>query len=214
MPTHPDTRLHIPDPCHEDWDAMTPASRGRHCASCDKTVVDVTRMAPPVAVRYLEQVRTALPSGAHVCVRAHADRAGRLLAPSATRRLLTNGLAAVIAMTIAGCQGEGPKVAQPTAQPQPTSAQAVETTPATAPPGTAGTRELMGDVCVQPEPPNVVKGEVEARPTPQTVVTGLIAVAPEPEPSPIVTAPAPEVQDHAVLMGKPSVQHREAPPQP
>src|SRR4051812_14945111 len=104
------TQLHIPKPCHEDWNAMTPATQGRHCASCDKTVVDVTRMRPVEAVRFLGELRSGLPKGGEVCVRAHADPSGRLLMPSATRRLLTNGLAAVIAMTIAGCHGDGPKV--------------------------------------------------------------------------------------------------------
>jgi TonB family protein len=30
-------------PCHEDWQQMTPAPGGRHCASCDRVVVDFTR---------------------------------------------------------------------------------------------------------------------------------------------------------------------------
>lgn len=36
--------INIPKPCSEDWDAMTPNSIGRHCLSCDKTVVDFTQM--------------------------------------------------------------------------------------------------------------------------------------------------------------------------
>ena len=30
----------IPEPCHENWNSMTPREQGRHCASCDKVVVD------------------------------------------------------------------------------------------------------------------------------------------------------------------------------
>jgi TonB family protein len=30
----------VPKPCAENWDKMTPAERGRHCASCNKTVID------------------------------------------------------------------------------------------------------------------------------------------------------------------------------
>ena len=30
----------VPKPCSENWDKMTPAERGRHCASCNKTVID------------------------------------------------------------------------------------------------------------------------------------------------------------------------------
>jgi len=33
-------KLSIPAPCTENWDNMTPNERGRHCASCDKTVID------------------------------------------------------------------------------------------------------------------------------------------------------------------------------
>jgi hypothetical protein len=34
----------IPEPCHQNWDAMTPNEQGRHCTSCVNTVVDVTCM--------------------------------------------------------------------------------------------------------------------------------------------------------------------------
>jgi len=34
---------HIPNPCHKDWNQMTPNEKGRFCASCSKTVVDFTK---------------------------------------------------------------------------------------------------------------------------------------------------------------------------
>lgn len=37
--------LRIPEPCHEDWNQMTPSDKGRHCSSCDKTVIDFTMMS-------------------------------------------------------------------------------------------------------------------------------------------------------------------------
>ena len=37
--------IHIPTSCHENWDNMTPLTQGRHCDSCEKTVVDFTGMS-------------------------------------------------------------------------------------------------------------------------------------------------------------------------
>ena len=37
-------RIAIPEPCHEDWNQMSPNAQGRFCSSCAKTVVDFTQM--------------------------------------------------------------------------------------------------------------------------------------------------------------------------
>ncbi|SFQ76755.1 carboxypeptidase-like regulatory domain-containing protein [Hymenobacter arizonensis] len=47
------TRLAIPQPCAESWDAMRPASNGRHCAACQKTVVDFTLKTDAEILAYL-----------------------------------------------------------------------------------------------------------------------------------------------------------------
>ena len=77
---------------------MTPGSHGRHCASCDKTVIDVTAMSPAEATTYLSQQAPArLAQGERICVRARANRQGTLVRPGIQRRLLTNGMAVMLA---------------------------------------------------------------------------------------------------------------------
>ncbi|MBK8498621.1 MAG: carboxypeptidase-like regulatory domain-containing protein [Flavobacteriales bacterium] len=35
--------ISVPTPCHENWNAMTPAGTGRHCDKCQHTVMDLTQ---------------------------------------------------------------------------------------------------------------------------------------------------------------------------
>ncbi|MCR4031658.1 MULTISPECIES: energy transducer TonB [Flavobacterium] len=39
-------KITIAEPCHENWDQMTPNENGRFCMSCSKTVIDFTSMLP------------------------------------------------------------------------------------------------------------------------------------------------------------------------
>ncbi|WP_166920888.1 energy transducer TonB [Flavobacterium poyangense] len=45
-------KLSIPEPCHENWDKMTPKDNGRFCLSCAKTVVDFSKMQPEEIQHY------------------------------------------------------------------------------------------------------------------------------------------------------------------
>ncbi|GAA0315903.1 hypothetical protein GCM10009087_27990 [Sphingomonas oligophenolica] len=47
------TEILFPEPCHEDWEAMRPDERGRHCAACDKKVHDLATYTPEEAERLL-----------------------------------------------------------------------------------------------------------------------------------------------------------------
>ena len=48
--------LSIPTPCHENWDAMTPQQQGRFCGSCQKTVVDFTKMTDQQVLNYFSEM--------------------------------------------------------------------------------------------------------------------------------------------------------------
>ncbi|WP_166920106.1 hypothetical protein [Flavobacterium poyangense] len=39
-----ENKINIPKPCSENWNSMTPNSKGRFCDSCSKTVIDFTKM--------------------------------------------------------------------------------------------------------------------------------------------------------------------------
>jgi hypothetical protein len=48
-------KITIPEPCHEDWNKMTPNDNGRFCGSCSKNVVDFTNMLPDEIQVYFQQ---------------------------------------------------------------------------------------------------------------------------------------------------------------
>jgi hypothetical protein len=58
----------IPEPCHENWNHMTPKEKGRHCDSCDKVVVDFTKSSKDEIVTHLES------SSGKTCGRFRSDQ--------------------------------------------------------------------------------------------------------------------------------------------
>jgi hypothetical protein len=77
----PTTRLHLPQPCAESWAAMTPIAAGRHCAACQKTVVDFTHKTDAEILAALRQ------AAGETCGRLRADQLGRpLVAPAPAPR--------------------------------------------------------------------------------------------------------------------------------
>jgi hypothetical protein len=47
--------LSIPEPCHENWDKMTPQDQGRFCMNCSKVVVDFTEMSNTQILNYVQK---------------------------------------------------------------------------------------------------------------------------------------------------------------
>lgn len=48
-------KIHIPEPCHEDWGKMTPNEQGAFCKSCAKTVVDFSKKTDDEVQKYLAE---------------------------------------------------------------------------------------------------------------------------------------------------------------
>src|SRR5947208_42801 len=67
--------FHIPQPCHEDWDKMTSAAKGRFCESCSKQVVDFSLMTDNEVLNYFKK------STGKVCGRFANDQLQRSFIP-------------------------------------------------------------------------------------------------------------------------------------
>lgn len=64
--------LAIPQRCHENWDQMSAQEQGRFCSSCQKIVVDFTRMSDQELLAFFQR-----PSGNRVCGRLRRDQLER-----------------------------------------------------------------------------------------------------------------------------------------
>jgi hypothetical protein len=63
--------LSIPQPCHENWEAMTLQEKGRFCGACQKTVVDFSTMSDRQLAEFFKK-----PTGS-VCGRFSKEQLGR-----------------------------------------------------------------------------------------------------------------------------------------
>lgn len=117
--------LSIPQPCSESWDAMTPTSAGRHCAACQKTVVDFTQKTDAELLAYFAQ-----PS-AGTCGRFWADQLARpiqpaeVLAPVSRWRVWLAAAATVWSLREATSLQAGAKVPTPVHHPKKKAGRAV-----------------------------------------------------------------------------------------
>lgn len=67
-------KLSIPEPCHEDWDKMTPDETGRFCQSCVKSVVDFSNMKTTEIQDYFIQNQ-----GKGICGRFRTEQLDRIV---------------------------------------------------------------------------------------------------------------------------------------
>ena len=63
--------LSIPKPCHENWDRMTLADKGKYCGSCQKVVTDFTTMSDREIIQFFKK-----PTGS-VCGRFNQEQLER-----------------------------------------------------------------------------------------------------------------------------------------
>ncbi|WP_046757240.1 carboxypeptidase-like regulatory domain-containing protein [Kordia jejudonensis] len=69
---HPKITIRIPEPCHEDWNEMTPTQKGKFCNVCTKEVIDFTAESD-------EQIIQHFQKNDNVCGRFHTSQLDRKL---------------------------------------------------------------------------------------------------------------------------------------
>ena len=57
MAKHLNLNLTIPEPCKQNWDDMIPNSEGKHCNSCQKTVVDFSNFTDKELVEFFKKAQ-------------------------------------------------------------------------------------------------------------------------------------------------------------
>lgn len=62
----------IAEPCHENWEAMTQAEKGKFCGSCQKQVIDFTNMSDSQLAAFFKK-----PGNGSVCGRFYNDQLDR-----------------------------------------------------------------------------------------------------------------------------------------
>ena len=90
-------KLNIPEPCHEDWSIMTPASQGRFCASCKKEVVDFTELSR-------KQIADKVKNGEKICGRYRKDQLETTYFIPEHKPLRNLGIAAAFTSLLALCE--------------------------------------------------------------------------------------------------------------
>jgi len=86
--------LSIPESCGQSWSEMTPLTSGRHCGSCDKSVVDFTSFSDLQIVQHIQS------SQGEICGRFSNRQLNRELPVPSVPRFSGLSLAVMVALAI------------------------------------------------------------------------------------------------------------------
>jgi len=90
-------KLHIPEPCHENWSQMTPREQGRFCASCKKEVIDFTALSR-------KQITEKVQAGKSICGRYRKDQLKTTYFIPENKPFKNLGIAAAFTSLLALCE--------------------------------------------------------------------------------------------------------------
>ncbi|PHS00764.1 MAG: hypothetical protein COA80_02715 [Leeuwenhoekiella sp.] len=90
-------KLHIPEPCHEDWSQMSPREQGRFCASCAKEVIDFTALSR-------KQITEKVKSEKSICGRYRKDQLETVYFIPEKKPFKNLGIAAAFTSLLALCE--------------------------------------------------------------------------------------------------------------
>jgi hypothetical protein len=113
-------QIALPQPCHEQWEDMTPEGRGRHCAACRKTVIDFTVMTDSEIAAIFLAAGSNLPCGRFL--ETQLNRSLTYYPPKRQNAIAywAKRVAAMLLLTpvLSGAYAQQKKVAQPVSKHQ------------------------------------------------------------------------------------------------
>ena len=51
-------KISVKAPCHEDWAGMSNTNDGRFCSSCEKEVIDFTKLSDEEVIAYIQKMQS------------------------------------------------------------------------------------------------------------------------------------------------------------
>jgi hypothetical protein len=100
--------LNIEEPCHESWQLMTPNGQGRHCLSCQKTVVDFTLMSDQEILDHISRASSSV-CGRFTSGQLNKTYAEKKVKPAFTFRYAWNVLVATFLLTDSAATAQSKK---------------------------------------------------------------------------------------------------------